>query len=203
MRRRERPILYLTPRQVQAVIEAAKTKRDKAMLAVIYQFGLRRSEVEHLLRQDWDPTASAHGTLTVLRVKNRKVKGDSESVMETDCKPLWARVGKLLEEYLDSRTDYDDALFIGKRGALGGKGVYDVYKKVAKSIGLPKDLRHPHCLRHSIATHMASSGTSLLDIADWLGHNHLSTTLRYAKVLTPRKEDLILRTERSHRFARF
>lgn len=203
MKRIRKSIKYLTSSQVAAVIKAATSDRDKAMLAVVYQCGLRRSEVGHLRRSDWMPSRSMHGVLRVWRVKSDRAHG-KDRFLHPDEKPLWARTARLLKVYLDSREDDQEALFLSrKKKPLGGQAVYHVFHNIAKTIGLPEDLCHPHALRHSIATHQVNMGADFGDIQDWLGHQDPGSTRVYAQVLTPRKEDLTQRSESSHCYAKF
>lgn len=196
-RRRTVPIAYLTQRQVESVIGAAETMRDRAMFAVVYQCGLRRGEVRWLRRQDWMPNVSRYGALRIWRSK-------AGSGLLPDEKPVWKRTAKMLEAYLASRDDNMDALFLSKVGRpMGGQAVYEAFRKAAEGAGLPRHLRHPHVLRHSIATHQANMGATFSDIQHWLGHKNPASTMVYAQVLTPRKEDLILRSEGSHFFAKY
>lgn len=202
--RTESVVSCLTPKQVREVIEAVPGPRERALLAIVYQFGLRRGEVKYLRRRDYIPENSLNGTLTVWRLKSRRRNKQTERMLVPDEKPVWARTRRVLEEYLATREDDHEALFLGCRSRpLGPQAVYYAFRDAAVKAGIPEGLRHPHVLRHSILTHMANMGLSLLDIAGWADHNSLTATLRYAKVLTPRKEDMVLRSEASHCFARF
>jgi site-specific recombinase XerD len=186
---------YLTPRQVECVIKAAKTERDQALLAVMYQCGLRRGEVKFLRRRDWKPTESGYGLLRVWRLK-----GDGITEEEH---PVWPWVRKILNAYLMSRSDDLDPMFPSRHGRpLGAKAVYDVFRNIAVMVGLPEDLRHPHVLRHSIAVHHANMGTEAADVQALLGHRSINSTMKYFKVTTPRKEDLVLRSGASTLFAK-
>lgn len=196
MRRRNPIPKYLSPAQVKAVIQCARPGRDQALLAVMYQCGLRRGEVKYLRRRDWQPGKSRQGMLTVWRLK----KGDG---LVPEEKPVWGRTRRLLEEYLETRDDEQDVLFRGLKGPLGPQAVYYVFKEAAARARFPKDLRHPHVLRHSIATHHANMGTDFGDIQNLLGHRDIGSTMRYAQVLTPRKEDMTMRSEGHFCFAKY
>ena len=50
------------------------------------------------------------------------------------------------------------------------------------SCGCPYELAHPHALRHSFATRMASLGLSLLSLQKILGHSSLNTTQVYVNL---------------------
>jgi site-specific recombinase XerD len=109
----------------------------------------------------------------------------------------------LLQAYLESRSDDCGALFPSRNGGpLGEKGVYDVFRKLATQVDLPKNLRHPHVLRHSIAVHHANMGTEAADVQCLLGHRSINSTMKYFKVTTPRKENYVLRSGASTMFAR-
>lgn len=191
-------LCHLTPSQVSSVLRACSSVRDRALLAVMYQCGLRRGEVRWLRRQDWSPGTSRNGSLTVWRLKRASGLYPHEI-------PLWGRTRALLEACLDERTDDAMGLFVSRNGLrpLGPQAVYYVFRNAAMEAGLPAGLSHPHSLRHSVAVHSMNMGADLADIQALLGHASISSTTRYARVLTPRKEDMALRTEGSAFFARF
>lgn len=188
-------VKYLSAEQVASVIEAAGGLRNKALLAAVYQCGLRRGEVE-LLERDSFSRNRGHGVMKVTRIKK-----DGFYVQEI---PLWRRTTTLLAEYIDSRTDHMDPLFLShKLVAMTGQAVYYVFRNAAIRAGLPEDLLHPHVLRHSIAVHLMNMGVDLADVQEHLGHDSIDSTLVYARVLNPRKRRNALLSEVSHHFAKF
>ncbi len=195
-------IKYLEPEEVEAIIGAADTARDKAMLAIMYICGLRRAEVQFLIRDDYN---AARGLLRVTRLKKR------DSYWHEI--PLWTRAKTLLNEYLKTRTDHHDALFLGRKAgqALAPQGVYYVFLQAAKKAGVRirdradgRGNRHPspHRLRHSIAVHQMNCGIDIADIQEHLAHAKIDTTMIYARVLTPRKKRNAMLMQSSHHFAK-
>jgi integrase len=203
-RKMEMDILYFEPDEVEAIINAAQTIRDKALLAVIYQCALRRSEVQLLTRDDYRPVRK------MLRVT--RLKKERNFVHEI---ALWRRTTHLLNQYLASRKDHFDALFLSRKGgdALSGHAVYLIFRhaaelakiKVESSKDDKRGLRHPspHRLRHSFAVHSMNFGARLEDVQEHLGHDSIESTLVYAKVLNPRKKRNAMLSELSHHFSRF
>lgn len=186
---------HLTPRQVESVIRACSSARDKALMAVIYQCALRRGEVQYLRRRDWKPTESVNGILTVWRLKGKDGLTGEEH-------PFWKWTRNLLEAYLGERRDDCDALFVSRIGRpLGPQSVYELFRDMSAKAGIAPDLRHPHVFRHSLAVHHANMGTDIGDVQALLGHRALSSTTKYFKVTTPRKEDMVLRSGASSLFA--
>jgi site-specific recombinase XerD len=57
----------------------------------------------------------------------------------------------------------------------------DRFGEYRDACGLPREL-HPHCLRHSYATHLLEDGWDLRFVQTQLGHEHASTTTIYSKV---------------------
>ena len=66
--------------------------------------------------------------------------------------------------------------------AVSGSFFRRMVKNVLMSCGCPYELAHPHALRHSFATRMASLGLSLLSLQKILGHSSLDTTQVYVNL---------------------
>lgn len=164
----------LTVSQVSQLIREAGNPRNRALIALIYQAGLRRAEVPLLKRSGYIPRHKPGGpSIAVTRVK-------PQPYIQT--LPIWKETAQLVEEYLRSRTDEDDALFYSrKHRPMNYKAVYHVYRNLAKKIGLPKELQHPHCLRHSIAAHLMKAGFDITVVQNFLGHIDAKGTVHYVQ----------------------
>lgn len=186
---------YLTAEQVSAVIQVADSLRNRALLAVMYNCGLRRGEAGLLTRDDFFMRGD-HGVMRVHRLK-RDGFVDQEVA-------LWRRTTSAVKRYLDGRSDYHQCLFLSnKMCPMTGQAVYYVFRKCAVIAGIPGDLLHPHVMRHSIAVHLMNMGVDIADVQEHLGHDSIDSTLVYAKVLNPRKTRTSAMSEVSVHFARW
>lgn len=152
--------------------ETRFTKRDRALLELLYSSGLRVSELVGLDRDSLDLDAG------VVRVRG---KGDKQRIV-----PVGSYAAKALQDYLDERANVlvhdEKALFLNKNGTrLNVRSVQRLVTETIAKTGLSKGAT-PHTLRHSFATHMLGSGADLRAIQELLGHESLSTTQRYTHV---------------------
>ena len=145
--------------------------RDRAMLAVYYGCGLRRSEGAALNVED---ILFEKSLIYVRKGKNYKER----------YVPMALNVKRDLQAYLmQSRpfllTGETRALFLGFRGAImtGGSMNKRLLVLINRS-GINKQAGL-HTLRHSIATHLLQSGMKLEQVSTFLGHASLSTTQIY------------------------
>ncbi|MCJ7458525.1 MAG: tyrosine recombinase XerC [candidate division Zixibacteria bacterium] len=142
--------------------------RDRAILELLYNTGLRLAEISSLKRGDIDFQA---GEIKVLG------KGNKERIV-----PIGANAAKILTGYLDSKNSKDDFIFSNKYGEkLGRRGIARVVKKIGAKVIEEKKFS-PHVLRHSFATHLLDEGANLLAVKEMLGHKKLSTTQIYTHV---------------------
>ncbi len=161
------------------------SKRDAAILELLYSSGLRVGELVALRMRDVSPES---GTVRVTG-KGRKVR----------VVPVGEKAVRALREYLavrpaarggDFRSAIDEPLFLNLRGRVGrksGAGISarSVARMLDAAIGECGEIRRhlsPHGMRHSFATHLLESGADLRAIQEMLGHASLSTTQRYARV---------------------
>ena len=61
-------------------------------------------------------------------------------------------------------------------------------QKYGELAGLPKNLWHPHCLKHSIATHLLEAGANIRFVQDALGHKEIESTAIYAAISNPERD---------------
>ncbi|PIR86334.1 hypothetical protein COU13_01505 [Candidatus Kaiserbacteria bacterium CG10_big_fil_rev_8_21_14_0_10_43_70] len=148
--------------------------RDKAILETLFSTGLRVSELVSLSR-DID---LSRDELTV-RGKGEKLR----VVFLSD------RSKKAIGEFLEKRTDFDDALFIqlGKNAKsadslrLTSRSVERIVKQYAIKAGITKKVT-PHVVRHSFATDLLQNGADIRSVQALLGHASINTTQVYTHV---------------------
>jgi len=145
-----------------------KSPRDRAIFAVCYWRGLRASEIGMLPLSAYRPSAK---TLFVTRKKG-SMSG------EFPLSPLEVRT---LNAWLKVRGVEPGSLFLSrnKRG-ISAEMVLVLMRKYGAAAGLPENLRHPHALKHSVATHLLGKHAEIMVVKDWLGHKSLNSTLVYA-----------------------
>ena len=105
-------------------------------------------------------------------------KGDKERVVYFD-----ARTKIHLQNYLNSRTDDNPALFVSlktphERLKIGG--IETRLREFGKQLGLNKV--HPHKFRRTLATMAIDKGMPIEQLQQLLGHRKIDTTLQYAMV---------------------
>ena len=152
-----------------------KGGRDRAILVLLYETGLRMSELMGLTLPD------LHATRNELRVLG---KGNKERVV-----PLLPATVKMLLDQSDARPHEATTLFVTN----GGKPLYPsfVYRLVNRYLGKVSTLQKcsPHVLRHTFATHLLNRGAELAAVKDLLGHASLSSTQVYTQHTTAKLKE--------------
>jgi integrase/recombinase XerC len=141
-------------------------KRDKMILYLFYQTGIRLSELIGIKDVD-----VRNGELKVLGKRNK------ERII-----PLSNNIQPLIDQYLNLK----DELGFKKKYFFvtdNGNKLYEkfVYRKVNYYLSMvsSKHKKSPHILRHTFATHMLNNGADLNSIKEILGHENLSATQVY------------------------
>lgn len=141
-------------------------QRDRLMVELFYQTGIRLSELIELKRKD-----VTSQTIKVLGKRNK------ERII-----PIGNELHALIERYLEvsHRNEIQsEHLFT----LFNGKKLYPkfVYRKINQYLGSVTNLdkNSPHVLRHTFATHMLNNGAGLETLKELLGHANLSATQVY------------------------
>jgi len=182
-RRRNKPVNYLTQKEMAALIAAIPTNtpkgvRDKAMFILLYDSGARVQEIIDMTVRDLRLVTLPQATITGKGRKTRVV-------------PLMPTTVMILNEYmrkfkLNRKETEDSPLFMNRKGEkLTRFGVTYLLKeygnRARKSEKTISNQLTPHVLRHSKAMHLLEQGVSEVVIQHILGHVDLKTTGVYAK----------------------
>jgi type 1 fimbriae regulatory protein FimB len=168
---------YLEPAEVLSVLKAAKARglREWAMILAAYKHGMRASEVCNLRVDDLD---LKNGSIVVARLKGSL--RTTQSVTEHRGEPLLNEL-RALREWLKQRpADGSDYLFTSQKGGrLDRSQFFRLFQAIAGEAGLPAEKRHPHALKHSLASHLVSANVNLALVRQQLGHKSIGSTMRY------------------------
>jgi integrase/recombinase XerD len=172
----------ISPEEVDELLEqplrrgTVESKRDKAMLELLYATGMRVSELVNLNLAD---IILSDGTAYVRCIG----KGAKERTV-----PIHDAATESLLMYLREsrrkmvRGHHERALFVNRRGErLTRQGFWLILKGYAQAAHLPENVT-PHTLRHSFATHMLRGGAPLRHVQELLGHANISTTQVYTQL---------------------
>ncbi len=154
------------------------SKRDCAMVEVLYASGARVSELCGLDLQDID---YERNTIRVIG------KGNKERTIPLGNPAMRALVAWLKEgRPLVAGDKSDRAVFLGARGKrIDQRTVRTVVYQALQALEGAVKLG-PHALRHSAATHLLEGGADLRTVQEILGHASLATTQIYTHVSTER-----------------
>ncbi|EKB53463.1 site-specific tyrosine recombinase/integron integrase [Facklamia hominis] len=143
--------------------------RDLALIDILASTGMRIGELVLLNRKD-------------INFEERECvvfgKGSKERMVYFD-----ARTKIHLQEYLNSRTDDNPALFVSLKSPYNRMkigGIEARLRGIGRNLGIEKV--HPHKFRRTLATMAIDKGMPIEQLQQLLGHKRIDTTLQYAMV---------------------
>lgn len=146
-------------------------QRDKLMLRMLYETGMRRSELAGLKVSSVDFSSM---TIKVLGKRNKERLIPIENELAHNIKDYLA-----LKEQEMGDSEW---LFVGRKGRqITPADVYQTVRKYMTALS-NADRISPHVFRHSFATHILNEGGSIEAIRELLGHADLATTEVYTHV---------------------
>jgi len=160
-----------TRAQVLELAAAAGNARNRLAVLFIYSSGVRVSELVALDVGDVD--------LGELVVRVRAGKGSRDRLTITS-----ARLVPALQQVIGVRPRLAPLFASIHGGRWSARSLQQVMQRARLEAGFGERFT-PHSLRHAFATHLLESGVDLRAIQQLLGHKHLQTTTRYARMTHP------------------
>jgi site-specific recombinase XerD len=164
----------LSREEVARLLASTATLRERALLMATYGGGLRVSEVVHLRVSDIDAQRD------MLRVEQGKGRKDRYTL-------LGPRLLAELRRYWQVYRPALPWLFPQRRKAvpLDPTTAQKMYYAAKRRAGISK-AGGIHALRPAFATHLVEAGTDLATLQQLLGHDSITTTMRYVHVARSR-----------------
>lgn len=167
---------YLTKEEVQTLLASIEPsnkigRRNLLVLSLLYDTAARAEEIIHLKLED-------------IRLEEQLViltgKGNKQRIV-----PIMEKTKKLIISYLKENKIESGYLFQNKmKLPMNETFIRDIVKSKDKKLS-------PHIFRRSRATHLLEAGVNILYIQELLGHEDISTTQEYAKVIKKNKIEAI------------
>ena len=158
-----------TDEQLESMRDNCDNPRDLALIDILASTGMRVGELVLLNRDD-------------ISFDERECivfgKGDKELMVYLD-----ARTKIHLQNYLDSRTDNNEALFVSLKAPYNRMKIGGIelrLREMGKRLNIEKV--HPHKFRRTLATVAIDKGMPIEQLQKLLGHQRIDTTLQYAMV---------------------
>lgn len=159
-RKKKRLIKVLSMEEVEALAASATCQRDRLIIYIMFEGGLRLFELCSLKRKQ-------------INLKKRKIisigKGNKEYVVN-----ITDRTANELELYFESTQPEPDSLIF----PISNNRVYRIIVKLGEAL-YPEYHVTPHTLRHSCATHLLLNGMNLRELQKYMRHEKLETLAIY------------------------
>jgi integrase/recombinase XerD len=162
----------LEAHEIVRMIEREPEPRNQVLLRVLYGAGIRASEASGLRWMDLIP----------------RKKGGQITVLGKGCKTRSILVSEKTWDALQSirppNARPERPVFVSREGpkdeprALGRTSISIIVRHAAERAGLEEKVS-AHWMRHGHATHALDNGTELTVICRTLGHESITTTMRY------------------------
>ena len=163
---------YLTQEEIQNLFASIDTstkigRRNLLVLSLLYDTAARADEIIHLKLED-------------IRLEEQLVvltgKGNKQRIV-----PIMENTRKLIIQYLKEYKIESSYLFQNKmKQPMNETFIRDIVKSKNRELS-------PHVFRRSRATHLLKAGVNILYIQELLGHENISTTQEYAKIIEENK----------------
>lgn len=156
--------------EMNLLIESCQTIRDKFIIQLLYETGIR---IKELLSLDFHDFDLHHRSLTIRNSKNGRTRTVyfGENMLETIKKYHRYNCSLFSNSSLHNSRFHPFIPF-------SKSCVRDLLKNTVKKCGITKHVS-PHLLRHAFAVHYLNFGGTIYQLQKLLGHQNLITTFHY------------------------
>jgi site-specific recombinase XerD len=162
-------LLVLTAEEVQRLIQGCSTKRDKAIVMLLVDSGLRRAE---LCALNWEDIELSSGLVRVERGKGGKARSVVVGIRTRRA---------LIAIKREVKPKGEGPVFHSVRGGrLSARGVRSMLMRLGQKTGVDVTA---HALRRTFATLALRAGMNIVELQAMMGHSSIEMTREYIQML--------------------
>jgi len=164
-------VYYLSPEEINKIIDAAESLRNRVVLKLLARTGMRRFELCNLLVKDVDFDAKKIFIVHGKGGKARSVPVDEDTLQDIKFYLNSRRYGKLIQSNNKAHDGIDESR------------INEIVRKAAERANIknPDPTRkhlNPHIFRHSFVRNMIKAGVPQSHVQQIIGHSDIRTTIQ-------------------------
>jgi site-specific recombinase XerD len=173
----------LTTEQVHKIINACNNRRDKLLICLLYESGIRVGEALGLRHSDFISDGKRNQIEIIARADNHEdanVKNESERIVDIPVSVTKLYYDYFIYDYLDTiDCDYVFINLYSPNVEIGTPMTYNGVNSLFRSLEEKTEIKKitPHLFRHTHATELIRSGWDMAYVQKRLGHKHIQTTI--------------------------
>ncbi len=174
----------LSREELARLFACAHEGKPRTVLMTAYALGLRVGELCHLRVGDID----SHADRMCVRIVQGKGARDRYVPLPPDVLQVlraWWKLARPRDWLFGAQTDPGKPLCEDSASR---------WYHAARHAALIHKRGGIHTLRHCYATHLLEAGVDLANLSQWMGHRHVSTTMRYLHLASPSAPEAVRRT---------
>jgi integrase/recombinase XerD len=177
-----------TSEEVKALIDACSNLRDKLLLNLLYETGMRIGQALGLRHEDFEPwNNQIHIVPREDNANQARAKGKSSYKVDVSMELMSLYSDYFMYEYPENTVS--DYVFVniwaGKIGhPITYSTVSDLFERLMSKTGIEE--AHPHMFRHTHATELIEAGVDFAIVKERLGHAHIQTTINTYTHIRPK-----------------
>lgn len=153
-------------------------KRDKLILLIAYECGLRASETSDLRKDDFHEKNR--------EIFCRRLKGSRNNTIK-----LTISTSKLLKNYILENPNETNYIFLSRqKNKITRQQLTNICKKYFALAGISREKQHFHTLKHTAGVHLAEQGLDIKEVQYILGHRNVENTMIYFDFTTKQQKVL-------------
>ena len=179
----EKVMVIYTPQQIAAMLKTCEQEgskelqiRNKAIVSVLIDTGIRASELLKLQIRDVHFSAQGNEHYLLIHGKGRKEREV----------PIGEKAATILRRYIKRYrgNSQETSIFLSvKGGSLQYQGLDHFIEKVTANVGITGQTRKIHRFRHTFAVRFLENGGEIKTLSILMGHASVTTTEIYLKAL--------------------